>query len=70
MYVCVTAGNWLSKKGNAFRSKLLIATKVWGSMDPTDVNAMGLSRLHIMSAVEASLRRLQTSYIDLYQVIM
>ena len=47
----------------------MIATKVWGPMDPSDVNAVGLSRLHIMSAVDASLQRLQTSYIDLYQVI-
>ena len=65
----MAAGKWLAKKDAGFRRKLVIATKVWGHMDPSDVNARGLSRHHIMSAVEASLRRLQTNYIDLYQVM-
>ena len=43
-----------------------MATKVCGPMGPGP-NDSGLSRLHIMQAVEASLRRLQTDYIDLYQ---
>lgn len=57
-------GNWLKKQP---RSKFVIATKVRGPMGdgPNDV---GLSRQHILDAVEASLRRLQTDYIDLYQV--
>ena len=37
-------------------------------MDNSDPNARGLSRHHIMSAVDQSLQRLQTDYIDLYQV--
>ena len=37
-------------------------------MDKNDLNARGLSRHHIMGAVEQSLQRLQTDYIDLYQV--
>ena len=37
-------------------------------MDKNDPNARGLSRHHIMAAVEQSLQRLQTDYIDLYQV--
>ena len=37
-------------------------------MDNEDENARGLSRHHIMAAVDASLRRLGTDYIDLYQV--
>jgi aryl-alcohol dehydrogenase-like predicted oxidoreductase len=49
------------------RDKLVIATKVF---NPTgrDPNDMGLSRKHILAACEASLRRLGTDYIDLYQV--
>ena len=60
-------GNWLSKRPE-LRSRLIIATKVWGPMDKNDLNARGLSRHHIMGAVEQSLQRLQTDYIDLYQV--
>ena len=46
---------------------VVIATKVLGPMGP-GVNARGLSRTHIMDQVKASLRRLQTDHIDLYQV--
>lgn len=49
------------------RDRLIIATKVRGRMSP-DVNDVGLSRRHILAQVEASLRRLGTDYIDLYQV--
>lgn len=49
------------------RDKLVIATKVRGRMEE-DVNAVGLSRFHIMNSVEASLKRLNTDYIDLYQI--
>ena len=49
------------------RDRAVIATKVRGSMGP-GVNDSGLSRKHIMDAVDASLTRLQTDYIDLYQV--
>ena len=59
-------GNWLAK-GNVSREKLIIATKVRGAMGEGP-NDQGLSRHHIMNGVEASLRRLQTDYIDLYQV--
>jgi len=58
-------GDWLKKTGIP-RSDLVIATKVRGSMGP-GVNDEGLSRVHIMKAVDDSLRRLQTDYIDLYQ---
>ena len=60
-------GKWLVKRPE-LRSKLIIATKVWGPMDKDDKNARGLSRHHIMHAIEQSLRRLHTDYIDLYQV--
>ena len=59
-------GSWLSK-GQISRDKLVLATKVRGRMGD-DPNDQGLSRQHILNAVEASLRRLQTDYIDLYQV--
>src|SRR5678815_2099247 len=48
------------------RSAVLIATKVMGPMGPGP-NDTGLSRHHIVEGVEASLRRLQTDFIDLYQ---
>ena len=48
------------------RHQAVIATKVQGVMGQGP-NDRGLSRAHIMQAVEASLRRLQTDYIDLYQ---
>lgn len=57
-------GRWLKARGN--RSKIILATKVRGQMGD-EPNDKGLSRKHIMDAVDASLRRLQTDYIDLYQ---
>ncbi len=58
-------GNWLAS-GAVRREEVVIATKVRGRMGDGP-NAEGLSRGHIMDAVEASLRRLRTDYIDLYQ---
>jgi aryl-alcohol dehydrogenase (NADP+) len=49
------------------RDDVVIATKVFFPMGPGP-NDRGLSRKHIMLAVEASLRRLATEYIDLYQI--
>ncbi len=57
-------GRWMKSRGN--RDKIVLATKVRGEMWPGP-NGEGLSRIHIMRAVEDSLRRLQTDYIDLYQ---
>lgn len=54
-------GKWLSKSGK--RDKFLIATKV--GMDMGE-GRKGLTRSHIIASVEASLKRLQTDYIDLY----
>jgi len=56
-------GRWLDTKD---RRDLIIASKVRGRMW-AGVNGEGLSRVHIMQAVEDSLRRLNTDYIDLYQ---
>jgi aryl-alcohol dehydrogenase (NADP+) len=52
---------------SARREEVVIATKVYFPMSD-DPNDGGLSRKHIMAAVEASLRRLNTDYIDLYQI--
>lgn len=49
------------------RKDVVIATKVFGRMGP-GANQVGLSRLHIMQEAEASLLRLDTDYIDLYQI--
>ena len=49
------------------RKDVVIATKVYGRTGPGP-NDVGASRGHIMDGVEASLRRLQTDHIDLYQV--
>ncbi len=57
-------GRWLQRRGR--RDELIIATKVRARVGPGP-NDEGLSRKHILQAVEASLRRLQTDYIDLYQ---
>jgi aryl-alcohol dehydrogenase-like predicted oxidoreductase len=54
-------GKWLKQSGQ--RDKVVIATKVGMEMEPGN---KGLSRAHIQSSVEESLRRLQTDYIDLY----
>jgi aryl-alcohol dehydrogenase (NADP+) len=51
----------------AKRDQIIIATKVNGPMG-SGPNDCGLSRKHIVQAVEASLRRLRTDYIDLYQI--
>jgi len=55
-------GKWLKRNGN--RNKVLVLTKVGMEMGP---GKKGLSRSYILNAVEDSLRRLQTDFIDLYQ---
>ncbi len=51
----------------ATRSEVVIATKVFNPMGPGP-NAGGLSRKHIMEGIDASLKRLGTDYVDLYQI--
>ena len=58
-------GDWM-KKFNIPRPQMVIATKVRGKMGEGP-NDQGLARVHILQAVEDSLRRLKTDYIDLYQ---
>src|SRR5947208_1504661 len=52
---------------NISRKDVVPATKVYGRMGPGR-NDVGASRKHIMDGIEASLRRLQTDYVDLYQI--
>ena len=59
-------GEWL-KTSNLRRDQIVLATKVRGQMGEGP-NDQGLSRHHILTEVENSLRRLQTDYIDLYQM--
>jgi aryl-alcohol dehydrogenase-like predicted oxidoreductase len=53
---------------NGKRQRVVLATKVHGVMESDDPNGRGNSRRHIIEQCEASLRRLQTDYIDLYQI--
>lgn len=50
------------------RDQIVLATKCHGKMDDNDPNASGNSRRHVIEACEASLRRLGTDWIDLYQI--
>ena len=56
-------GDWLQGK----RHQFVLATKCVGAMGPKPWD-QGMSRKHILDAVEASLRRLRTDYVDLYQL--
>ncbi|HFQ5140898.1 TPA: NADP(H)-dependent aldo-keto reductase [Vibrio vulnificus] len=60
-------GNWLSKSGK--REKVLIATKIAGPRNvPYIRDNISLNRRHIHTAIDDSLTRLQTDYVDLYQL--
>ena len=66
----VVTGRALTDLGGsrgAWRDNLVIATKLYNPMSK-DPNDRGLSRKHVMAAVDNSLRRLGTDYIDLYQI--
>ncbi|MBC7463143.1 MAG: aldo/keto reductase [Actinobacteria bacterium] len=59
-------GRWFAKGGGR-REKVVLATKLYGETD-TWANNRGVSALNIRRACDASLKRLQTDYIDLYQM--
>ncbi len=67
MYSMGDSEKILGKAIGAKRKDVVIATKVHSRMGPGP-NQMGQSRVHIMQAVENSLSRLGTDYIDLYQI--
>jgi aryl-alcohol dehydrogenase-like predicted oxidoreductase len=56
-------GGWLSGKRHSF----IVATKCVGQMGPKPWD-QGMSRKHILDAIEASLKRLKTDYVDVYQL--
>ncbi|HEY8510074.1 MAG TPA: aldo/keto reductase [Steroidobacteraceae bacterium] len=56
-------GRWLTGK----RSRFIVATKGYGRMGPADWDE-GNSRKHLLDAIDASLKRLRTDYVDLYQL--
>jgi len=60
-------GRWI-KKNPGKRDEIVLATKVYGPMSDDGINDRHLSAYHIRQAVEASLKRLQTDRIDLYQM--
>ncbi|WP_427891491.1 aldo/keto reductase [Kribbella sp. GL6] len=59
-------GEWFAKDAKN-REKTVLATKVYGDMGQDWPNTSRLSALNIRRALDASLRRLQTDYVDLYQ---
>ena len=58
-------GQWLKDRG--IRHDLILATKLRGAMSD-DINDKGLSRRHVHQAIAGSLKRLQTNWIDIYQI--
>src|ERR1700722_8623546 len=55
------------KKFSAIREHIVVATKLYNPMGPSE-NQRGLSRKHVMHAIDNSLRRLGLEYVDLYQI--
>ena len=60
-------GRWLAAGGPARRAGIVLATKAVGKMGPNPWD-QGASRKHLLAAVDASLARLQTDHVDLYQL--
>src|SRR5215510_14770659 len=58
-------GRWLATKGSSGRDRLVLTSKVFNPVGP-GANERGLSRVHILRQIEASLKRLQTDRLDLY----
>ncbi|XP_055958214.1 1-deoxyxylulose-5-phosphate synthase YajO [Patella vulgata] len=58
-------GNWLKKQQ---RDKYILATKVFVWTDKSNINSQSLTRRHIVESIEKSLERLNTDYVDLYQM--
>jgi aryl-alcohol dehydrogenase-like predicted oxidoreductase len=60
-------GRWLQAQGAGGRGRFIVATKAVGPMGPNPWD-QGASRKHLLSAIDASLARLQTDHVDLYQL--
>jgi len=70
VYSAGTSEEFLGRavKNYAKRDEIVIAIKVHGEMRASDPNGKGLSRKHILGEIDASLKRLGTDYVDLYQI--
>jgi aryl-alcohol dehydrogenase-like predicted oxidoreductase len=60
-------GNWLRARGSSVRDRLVVSSKVFNPVGPGP-NDRGLSRLHVLRQIDASLGRLGTDRIDLYLI--
>jgi aryl-alcohol dehydrogenase-like predicted oxidoreductase len=60
-------GRWLNAPGSGRRQRFILATKAVGKVGPNPWD-QGASRKHLLDAIDASLKRLQTDYVDLYQL--
>jgi 1-deoxyxylulose-5-phosphate synthase len=60
-------GNWLKARGSAVRDQLVVSSKVYNPVGPGP-NQRGLSRVHILRQIDASLTRLCTDRLDLYLI--
>jgi aryl-alcohol dehydrogenase-like predicted oxidoreductase len=60
-------GRWLKARGSAVRDQLVVSSKVWNPVGPGP-NQRGLSRVHILRQIDASLTRLETDRLDLYLI--
>ncbi len=68
VYARGTSETILGKALKGKRERVVLATKCHGKMDDADPNMWGNSRKHVIEACEASLKRLGTDWIDLYQI--
>jgi aryl-alcohol dehydrogenase-like predicted oxidoreductase len=68
VYAAGTSESFLGEFIASERERIVLATKYTGGMRGRDVNATGNSRKNMMDSVHASLKRLDTDYIDLYWV--
>jgi aryl-alcohol dehydrogenase-like predicted oxidoreductase len=62
-------GRWLRAQGASGRARFIVATKAFNRVGPNPWD-QGASRKHLLDAIDASLRRLQTDHVDLYQLHM
>ena len=62
-------GRWLKAQGAVGRARFIVATKAVGKVGPNSWD-QGASRKHLLEAIDASLKRLQTDHVDLYQLHM
>ncbi|HTE55965.1 MAG TPA: aldo/keto reductase [Kofleriaceae bacterium] len=60
-------GRWLASRGSSVRDRLVLSSKVFNPVGPGP-NQRGLSRVHILRQVDASLARLRTDRLDLYLI--